>query len=150
MTFRTATEHDIPMLCALAESMWMETRFRAFNFDPQKLSETFRRVIPHGISFLAETPDGMPMGAFVSAVYPHYFGNDLQSMDLGLYLLPQHRAYPTASLMIREYVRRARAAGVADITLANNTGYDSERVSLLYRRCRFHQVGGVFTYPGGG
>lgn len=140
---RTATIADIPQLVELGRMMHFESRYAVFDFDPATVAVTLREAIAQGLTFLAEQ-DGDLVGGFVGAITTHFFGRDLIAYDVATYVAPAHRGRLGVRL-IREYVRRAKAAGVVDIHLGTSSGIRPERMERLCTRLGFTRIGGLYA-----
>lgn len=143
VTLRTATEDDIPEIVRVGRIMHFESRYSRMDYNPEKVADLLRTIIPQGLTFMAED-EGETVGMFLGFATEHFFGNDLASYDLVAYTLPERRGR-IGVLLIREYVRRAKALNVKDICIGVTTGIDSERTSRFYEKLGFSRVGGSFV-----
>lgn len=142
-TLRTATIADIPRLVELGRMMHFESRYAVFDFDPATVAVTLREAIAQGLTFLVEQ-DGDLVGGFVGVITTHFFGRDRIAYDVATYVAPAHRGR-LGVRMIREYVRRAKAAGVVDIHLGTSSGIQPERMERLCARLGFTRIGGLYA-----
>lgn len=143
MQIRDAAEADIPYLVELGRRMHFESRYARFDFDPQKYAAVLTHVIPQGLTFLVEQ-DGEVTGVFVGVLDSVFFGRDIVARDLLTYVTPERRGRAGVGL-IREYVRRAKAAGAVDIHIGVSTGLQPARVGRLYERLGFGHIGGGYA-----
>jgi GNAT superfamily N-acetyltransferase len=140
---RDAAEADIPYLVELGRAMHFESRYARFDFDPAKYATVLAHVIPQGLTFIAEQ-DGEVIGVFVGVLDSMFFGHDIVARDLLTYVAPERRGRAGVGL-IREYVRRAKALGAADIHIGVSTGLQPERTGRLYERLGFSHIGGGYA-----
>lgn len=148
MKIRTATRNDLPALIDIGQDMHAESRYRAYTYDPDRLEQTLKIVLDDELSLVAEAEDGRIVGAFIAFVTPQFFGSDLMSSDLALYIVPEFRQGRLALRLLTEYICRARERGVTDIRVGNSTDVESERVGRLYESLGFRRVGGLYAMEG--
>lgn len=137
---RDAILDDIPKLLEMGVLMHSEGRFKRFNFDLDKLEVVLDHLIEdkRGIALVCDD-DGIT-GLFIGVVVEHYFGRDLSSMDLALYVDKEHRKGKTAMLLIEEYKKQAIEKGAVDVGIGNSMG----EVGDLYLKAGFTLVGGNY------
>lgn len=142
---RNAKQEDVSAMVAIGKVMHAESTFSKYDFNEQKLSEFIRTLIQveRGIAIVSEE-QGEITGGFIGAVVEHYFGYDLQSMDVALFQLPEHRGGTTGIRLIKEYIKQAKALGTKQVMLANATGIVPERVARLFEAAGFRRLGYVF------
>jgi hypothetical protein len=143
MQIRDVTEEDTPRLVELGRMIHFESRYAAFNFNPEKFAARVRHAAGQQLAFVAEA-SGDIVGFFLGVVDTHFFGDDKVSYDMVTFVLPDRRGSAGVSL-IREYIRRARALGVSDIHIGTSTGVNTVRMSALYRKLGFRSVGGIYA-----
>jgi N-acetylglutamate synthase-like GNAT family acetyltransferase len=145
---RPATVADIPVLVDLGQTMHKESIFAPYNYDTEKVSELINSLITtrFGIALVAEEA-GVIVGGFIGVVCEHYFGRDLQSQDLALFIAPEYRQGTTGLKLIKAYIVAAREKGAKQVMLANSTGYQPERVAKLFESLGFVRRGFVFEMP---
>lgn len=143
---RDAVRDDVQTIVEIARTMHAESKFAAYDFDPDKLADLVLELIetPRGLVFVAEV-DSQVVGGFVGGVSTHFFGNDLVSSDYGTFVVPEHRNTGVGAELILAYVERAKALGVDEISIANSTGYKPEKVAALFKALGFSQDGYVFS-----
>lgn len=143
---RNATVADVPRMVELGKQMHAASKFRAYSFDVAVLEATINGLIdkPRGIALVSEV-DGVIVGGFIGYLTEHFFGFDLASYDLALFLEPEHRGGITAARLIKAYIDQAREKGAAEIVVANSTGIAKERTAQLFARAGFSHDGYVFS-----
>lgn len=143
---RNARLEDVPTLVEIGRVMHAEGQYAAYNFDEAKLRREIDALIEldQGIALVSEE-NGHVVGGFIGMVHEHFFGHDKVSYDQALFLLPQHRSGFQGMKLIKEYISQAKDKGAAQITIANSTGFEMDKVASLYERLGFEHVGYVFT-----
>ena len=144
---RDAAHEDIPSMLAMGREMHAESVFARFSYDEAKVGELIGTLIDldSGIALVSELA-GELQGGFIGAVYPHWFGTDLQATDYALFLGATHRNGRIAARLIKAYIDHATEKGAKQIMLSNSTGYQPDRVAALYESLDFKKRGYVFEY----
>lgn len=127
--------------------MHAESVFSKYAYDFSKVSQRIGILIEleRGIAIVATEGEKI-IGGFIGAVEPHWFGDDLQAYDLALFILPEKREGLTAVRLIKEYIRQAKEQGASQISIANSTGFEPDRVKRLFEFCMFSHVGYVMEH----
>lgn len=141
---RDAIIADYPTLLDMAEEMHAESRFARFNFDRMKLTGVFDLARERGFFKVAEDKDRAIIGAMVAMAWEMWFGRDLQSSDMGLFVLPGKRGGIAAAQLVDAYVEWARSKGCAEIGIGTTTGVNTELAGRLYESRGFERVGAVY------
>lgn len=138
---RPALLSDIPALLDLGEAMHAESRYAKFVYDRAQFERTLMATVDNGVSQVCEMENGI-VGGLIAFVSPQFFGPDLMSADLGLYITPEFRRGALASRLIQAYIQGAMAHGVTDIRIGCSTGMN---LDALYEANGFRRVGGLFA-----
>lgn len=141
---RRAAKNDIPKMIELGKAMHAESRFRGFKFNDDKAA----RFLDYAVSekSLIVLVDGEPAHAMMIAyVQPFWWGDDLESDDLLLYVSPKMRGKSSAIRLVKEYKRIAKGMGVADPRISTATGVETERTAKLFERLGFEGTGLMFS-----
>jgi len=144
MKIRGLQDRDIPQVITLGELFHQESQYRDLTFEPGKILSLCGKALmdPTELGLVAldqEVVVGI-LGAYIGR---YEFGQDLLAFDRIVYVRPSYRGSRAFVRMVREYVQWARSCGVKQIFLSQSTGLKTDRVSGLFRRLRFEQVGGV-------
>src|SRR3990172_10836270 len=95
MKIRFATYDDIPPFVELARIFCANTRFRAYDYNPERMAANFKAVIdnPRGTHcfFVAEDSSGTPIGGLIGCVESHFFSDKLVASIIHYDVLPQKR-----------------------------------------------------------
>jgi len=145
---RRATQADIPRMVELGRAMHTESRFRNLKFNDDKVVRLFTYAVTQPSLILLV--DGEPAHAMLFAyVQPFWWGDDLESDDLLLYVTPEMRGKSSAVRLVNEYKRITKSMGVADPRLSTGTGVETERTGRLFERLGFAGAGLMFSLKQG-
>lgn len=143
---RRATKDDIPRLVELGRAMHAESRFRAFSFNTDKVARGFERMLGNANFILLV--DGDPVHAmFLGGAHEFWWGDDLESSDVVLYVTPEKRGGSSALKLVRGYIAWAKRKDVADIRIATATGVNTERTLRFFERVGFAQMSYGLAIP---
>lgn len=146
MKIREMTEGDLHVVTDLGLDMHKESWFSEFDFDITKAQTIWHRKVAQPdrwCLFVAEENDKI-IGVFAGFANEHFFGNDLVSGDLILYVDPQHRGGTAAPRLIQAYEKWARSVGVKEIHIGVATGVNVERTARLFEKLGFGDRAYVF------
>lgn len=139
MKIREMTQGDVQYALGLGVDMHQESWFRDFDFDVNKALSIWDRKVAQPdrwCLFVAEENDKI-IGVFAGFANEHFFGNDLVSGDLILYVDPEHRGGTAAPRLIQAYEKWARSIGVKEIHIGVSTGVNVERTARLFEKLGF-------------
>jgi GNAT superfamily N-acetyltransferase len=130
------TAQDIPVLLVLGAAMHGESRYAKLDFDPEKLRGLGETILGDPDSWLALVAerDSEIIGFCIGYVAPHFFGNDLTSGDLAIYVVPEHRGGMIGAMLVKLYTGWCEARGVKEPLLGISAGITPERTGQLYER----------------
>lgn len=142
---RRATFSDVPRLAELCAAMHAESRYECFRINPRKIETALNIMIAAPAAIVLV--DGDPAHAMLLGyAAPFWWGDDLESLDMLLYVAPERRGGMSAPKLIRGYVKAAQEMGVADIKIGTSTGIESERTLRLFERMGFQNMGAGFHF----
>lgn len=132
---------DLDRVLELGAMMHAESRYAALDFDPDKLVDLSDAVMtnPAYLCLVAEE-DGDVVGLIVGYVMPHWFGNDLTSGDLAVYVAPEHRKGMIGVKLVKAYTEWTRSKGVKEPMLGVSAGITPERIGALYKRLGYTET----------
>lgn len=137
---------DVERCLELGRAMHQESSFRDNDWDESKLWALVHQYDAdkqHWCMLVSEVGDEI-VGMFVGFAANHYFGNDLISSDLLLYVTPEKRGGTHGVKLIRAYEKWARSVGVREIQLGVSTGITTERTGQLYQALGFTDKSFIF------
>lgn len=125
---------DIPALIKLGAKMHKESpKFKGSDYSEEKCAQLGAQLVEQGGIFLAEV-DEEPIGMLLGMVVPHFFGNDLISTDLVVFVEPAHRGGTLVVRLIKKYETWAISMGAKHINFGISTEIEAERTAKLYER----------------
>lgn len=135
---RRATHDDVPRLVEMCAAMHSESRYSRFRISLPKIESFLHRII--GEREFIVLVDGDPMCAmFIGYASAFWWGEDIESCDLLLYVTPEKRGGLHGARLIRAYIRIAEEMGVSDIKIGVSTGIDEHRTIKLFEKLGFEQ-----------
>lgn len=139
MKIREMSQGDVHKALSLAADMHQESWFRDFDFDVAKALSIWDRKVaqPDRWCLFVAEDDNKIIGVFAGAAHEHFFGTDLVSTDLILYVDPAHRGGSAAPRLIKAYEEWATKIGCKDITIGVSTGVNTERTARLFEKLGF-------------
>ena len=146
---RPMTAQDIPVLLVLGAEMHKESRYANLDFDPQKLWELGETMLGNPDSWLALVAerDGDIIGFCCGYVAPHFFGNELTSGDLAIYVVPRHRGGTIGARLVKKYTAWCEAQGVREPLLGVSAGITPDRTGQLYERLGYTEKYTIYKKP---
>lgn len=143
---RRATHDDVPMLLKMGEAMHKESRFRNFRFNCEKVTAFFHAAVENRSCILLVHGD--PVHAMLVAyVESFWWGDDLESNDLLLYVVPEMRGKAAAVRLVNEYKRIAVEMEVSDIKIGASSGVEHDRTVEFFERMGFRRFAANCALP---
>ena len=146
---RPMTGQDIPVLIDMGAAMHTESRYSGLDFDPEKLRQLGETMLGNPDSWLAVVVerDGGIVGFCFGYVAPHFFGNDLTSGDLAIYVVPEHRGGTIGARLVKLYTSWCEGKGVKEPLLGVSAGITPARTGQLYERLGYTDKFIVYKKP---
>lgn len=146
---RPMTAQDIPVLLVLGAEMHKESRYANLDFDPEKLWQLGETMLGNPETWLALVVerDGDIIGFCCGYVAPHFFGNDLTSGDLAIYVVPEHRGGTIGARLVKKYTAWCEAQGVREPLLGVSAGITPDRTGQLYERLGYTEKYTIYKKP---
>jgi len=146
---RPMTAQDIPVLIDMGAAMHKESRYAKLDFDPGKLRDLGETILgnPEAWLVLVAERDGGIIGFCIGYVAPHFFGNDLTSGDLAIYVMPEHRGGTIGARLVKLYTSWCEAKGVKEPMLGVSAGITPERTGRLYERLGYTEKYIIYKKP---
>lgn len=139
MIIREMTDDDVRQCIALGREMHRESVYRYLDFSEDKLWAIWEQHKAHPTMYCMRVAEkeGEIIGAFVGLRFEHFFGHDVCSSDLILYVTPEHRGGTAAPRLVKEYEKWAIANGVKEIQIGVSTGVTVDRTAVLFQKLGF-------------
>ena len=143
------TAQDIPVLIDMGAEMHKESRYANLDFDPQKLWRLGETMLGNPDSWLALVVerDGDIIGFCCGYVAPHFFGTELTSGDLAIYVVPEHRGGTIGARLVKKYTAWCEAQGVREPLLGVSAGITPDRTGQLYERLGYTEKYTIYKKP---
>lgn len=145
---RKAVLADIPLLTHLGKKMHEESRYARFALNTEKVVHHFKLFIETQRAIVLVHGDPI-YSMFVGFIQPFWWGDELESFDLLLYVSPEKRGGPAAVRLVEEYKRIAKEKGVSDVRISTGTGIKPGKTSEFYQRVGFEPMLFGFALPAG-
>ena len=148
---REMVAQDIPAMIALGAEMHRESRYSNLDFDPARLWALGDQIMANPESYLSAVceKDGEIVGFVIAFAVPHFFGNDLTSGDLAIYVMPEHRGGTIGARLVKLYSRWCEAKGVKEPLLGVSAGITPDRIGQLYERLGYTEKYVIYKKPTG-
>ena len=146
---RPMPAQDIPVLLVLGAEMHKESRYANLDFDPQKLWQLGETMLGNPDSWLALVVerDGDIIGFCCGYVAPHFFGTELTSGDLAIYVVPEQRGGTIGARLVKKYTAWCEAQGVREPLLGVSAGITPDRTGQLYERLGYTEKYTIYKKP---
>ena len=146
---RPMTAQDIPVLIDMGAAMHKESRYEKLDFDPEKLRSLGTNMLdqPDGWLCLVAERDSEIIGFCIGYVAPHFFGNNLTSGDLAIYVVPEHRGGMMGARLVKAYDAWCSEKGVKQPLLGVSAGITPDRTGQLYERLGYTEKYTVYKKP---
>jgi len=143
------TVQDIPVLIVLGAEMHKESRYAELDFDPEKLRRLGTNMLdqPDEWLCLVAERNSEVIGFCVGYVAPHFFGNELTSGDLAIYVTPEHRKGMVGVRLIKSYDAWCSDKGVSEPLLGVSAGITPDRIGRLYERLGYTEKYTIYKKP---
>ncbi len=149
MAIRFATVEDIPALVALGKRMHAITRFRAFDYDEQRIAQALRAAFMQGkgryVCFVAADGENQVVGALLAVLERHIFSDQIIASVMHYDVLPERRMGGYGLRLIKAFEQWAKNRKVAEISFGINSGGEHQQVGVFARRIGFEPVGENFV-----
>tara|TARA_R110000851_G_scaffold288407_2_gene442474 strand:- start:897 stop:1352 length:456 start_codon:yes stop_codon:yes gene_type:complete len=146
---RDMVASDIPVMITLGAEMHKESRFANLDFDTSRLWSLGEVILasPDVYKAAVYEQNNEIIGFCVGYVAPHFFGNDLTSGDVAIYVLPEHRKGMVGVKLIKTYDEWCVRKGVKEPLLGVSAGITPERIGKLYKRLGYTETYTIYKKP---
>lgn len=154
MKIRFATKDDVPPFVKLARTFHSLTRFKAYDYDPERVAAHLHAVIddPRGTRcFLVATDEGgVPVGGLIGCVESHFFSDKLVASVMHYDVLPDKRMGGAGLKLLTAFKKWAENRGVFELAVGINSGTNLAQMDDFLRKLGFQQTGGNYSMVLGG
>ncbi len=151
MPIRMARLEDIPALVEGGRRMHALTRFRHFDYLPEKVARNFEAIITRGqgkyIFMVAERADGEVVGALLAVLENHIFSDQIVASVMHFDVLPEARGGGYAVKLLLSLEKWAAVTGAMEICVGQNSAgslMEATRFRRFVSRAGYSGCGGNF------
>jgi GNAT superfamily N-acetyltransferase len=145
MAIRLAKIDDIPALVQVGRRMHLLTRFKAFEYNGQKVARAFADLIEKGqhkyVFLVAEDSAGNLCGALIGVLEQHIFSDQMTASVMHYDVLPEARMGGYGVRLLKAFEQWCGNRKVVEINLGVNSGEDLERLGRFAQRMGYSKVG---------
>jgi N-acetylglutamate synthase-like GNAT family acetyltransferase len=149
MKIRFATLDDIPAFVELSRIFHDLTRFKAYDYNPERMAANLQAVIekPRGTHcfFVAEDSGGKPVGGLIGCVESHFFSDKLVASLIHYDVLPEKRMGGAGLKLLTAFKKWAENRGAFELTVGINSGTDLRQMDNFLRKLGFQMTGGNYS-----
>ncbi len=157
MKIRFATLHDIPAVVETGRIFHAMTRFSAYEYNVQQLSENLAAVIASGQNakgthcfFVAEDDGGKFCGGLIGCAERHFFSHQLVASVMHYDVLPEKRMSGAGLKLLTAFRKWAENRGAFELSVGVNSGIAMDKMDRFLKRLGFEQTGGNYSLTIGG
>jgi GNAT superfamily N-acetyltransferase len=156
MAIRFATLDDVPALVESGKTMHALTRFKAFDYDAERVAATLRQLIDKGqnkyVFMVAEDAQKQLVGALIAVLETHIFSHRLTASVMHYDVLPDKRMGGHGVRLLKAFEQWCKNRKVFEINLGINslTAAQAEQdvVGRFVQKMGYAKVGGNFVKSG--
>lgn len=149
MAIRLAKIDDIPALVQVGRRMHLLTRFKAFEYNGQKVARAFAELIEKGqhkyVFLVAEDSAGSLCGALIGVLEQHIFSDQMTASVMHYDVLPEARMGGYGVRLLKAFELWCANRKVVEISLGVNSGEAFENVGRFVARMGYGKVGENFV-----
>lgn len=149
MKIRFATVDDIPAFVEMAQTFHTLTRFRAYDYNPERVAANLKAVIdnPRGTHcfFVAEDSGGKAVGGLIGCVESHFFSDKLVASLIHYDVLPEKRMSGAGLRLLTAFKKWAENRGAFEVCVGINSGTDIDKMDRFLRKLGFKLTGGNYS-----
>lgn len=149
MKIRFATLDDVPVFVEMARTFHGLTRFRAYDYNPERMEANLRAIIndTRGTHcfFVAVDESGMSVGGLIGCVESHFFSDKLVASVIHYDVLPEKRMGGAALKLLTAFKKWAENRNAFEISAGVNSGVELDRMDSFLRKLGFQMTGGNYS-----
>lgn len=157
MKIRFATLEDIPAVVEAGREFHAMTRFSAYDYNVERLSENLRAVISAGQNahgthcfFVAEDDCGKFCGGLIGCAERHFFSHQLVASVIHYDVLPEKRMSGAGLKLLTAFRKWAENRSAFELSVGVNSGIAMDKMDRFLKRLGFEQTGGNYSLTIGG
>lgn len=152
MKIRFATLDDVPTFVELGRTFHAMTRFRVYDYNPDRVAAQLRAAIEVGQErnrthcfLVAEDSAGTPIGGLVGCVERHFFSDQVVASVIHYDVLPEKRMGGAGLRLLSAFRAWAENRGAVELNAGVNSGTDLEKLDRFLCKLGFVQTGGNYS-----
>jgi len=149
MKIRFAKMEDVPALVELGRAIHAVTRFKQFEFKPERVVGNLTAVIQdkRGIYcfLVAEDASGKAVGGLVGCLERHVFSDQMVATLVHYDVLPEKRMGGAGLRLLTAFRRWAENRGAFELSAGISSGTDLNKMDRFMRRLGFELTGGNYS-----
>ena len=149
MPIRFATIADVPALVEVGLRMHALTRFKAFEYNGQKVARAFTDLIEKGkgkyVFLVADNAAGTLNGALIGVLEQHIFSDQVTASVVHYDVLPEARMGGYGVRLLNAFEQWCANRKVVEINFGVNSGDAFEVVGQFAVRMGYRKVGENFV-----
>jgi L-amino acid N-acyltransferase YncA len=152
MKIRFATLEDIPAVIEAGREFHAMTRFAAYDYNAERLSENLRAVISAGQNakgthcfFVAEDDQGKFCGGLIGCAERHFFSHQLVASVIHYDVLPEKRMSGAGLKLLTAFRKWAENRCAFELSVGVNSGIGMDKMDRFLKRLGFAQTGGNYS-----
>ncbi len=140
---RKAQVADLPALMELGERLHEKSPYADVPTDLQTCANTLGHCISNAFGFaMVAEKDGKITGLLLGAAVPLWFSRRRSASDIVTYAESPGDGYR----LIKAFLKWAWSVPlVVEVTMAQSSGIDTDRMSVLYEHAGLERVGNIYT-----
>ncbi len=148
MFIRHATSEDMPKILDLGRVLHMESAFRDYPLDANRVREAIGQVLGNpGLAclLLAVNRDGAVAGMLAARMGNLFYFDKQVAQEQMFYVHPAWRGTSAAIKLLIACRKWARNRGADEFIVSINSGVGIEKLPRLMKRLHFNQLGMSFS-----
>lgn len=149
MKIRNARLDDVPILVQLGANYHSQTRFRNFDYKPQKVAQTLAAVIQHKAGshcfFVAQKDDGELVGGLIGCMEAHIFSDRPVATLVHYDVNRESRMSGAGYRLLLAFKKWAANRQAAELNVGINSGVDLARMDGFLKKLGFELTGGNYS-----
>lgn len=149
MKIRFAALDDVPAFVEMGRRFHHLTRFRAYDYKPEKVGMQLKALIEHKAGthcfLVAESSDHQPVGGLVGCIESHIFSDRPVATLVHYDVLPEHRVGGAAVRLLIAFRKWAENRGAFELCVGVNSGVDLDKMDQFFKKLGFEVTGGNYA-----